>query len=244
MRYGGNSVDTGVDWIKDRLILYTVTGSKAYGTDTEFSDSDFKGVVIPPLSYFTGLDSFKGYDKSGGENFKSKEDNLDISYMHINKFVDGLMKSVPGNVEMIFTREEDILYCNEHGRRLIDERKLFMSKFLYARYGGYAKRIINELERSNGSQEYNKKDFMHGVRILTSAIEMLDTGNYSTFRSDREYLIECRNGKYTSEEAYGVLIHLNEKMKKSLQDSSLPEVVDYEKVNKLLVEINTKALFQ
>ena len=41
-------------WMDRGTVLLVRHGSHAYGTNTETSDEDFKGVAIPPKEYFLG----------------------------------------------------------------------------------------------------------------------------------------------------------------------------------------------
>lgn len=45
------------NWLEDRTILLAPTGSYAYGTNTENSDKDYKGVGIPPRGVLFGVKS-------------------------------------------------------------------------------------------------------------------------------------------------------------------------------------------
>ena len=44
-----------LSWMRSGVIYLTLYGSKAYGTDTPASDSDFKGVSISPKQYYYGF---------------------------------------------------------------------------------------------------------------------------------------------------------------------------------------------
>ncbi|MEV9652547.1 hypothetical protein [Bacillus aerius] len=83
---------------------------------------------------------------------------------------------------------------------------------------------------------------MHSIRLLTSAIEILRTGDFSTFRPNREFLIECRSGKFSFEEALQLIENYDQELKDAVHVSSIPERPDYETVNKLLIELNEEAL--
>lgn len=83
---------------------------------------------------------------------------------------------------------------------------------------------------------------MHAVRLLTSVIEILETHDYQTYRPDREWLLEIRNGKYTLEEIFEILDELEARVEELYVTSDLPEHCDYNMINDWLVDINRKAL--
>ncbi|UXQ88981.1 nucleotidyltransferase [Bacillus phage Thurquoise] len=237
---------TGMSWMEERTILLAPYGSRANGTETEDSDYDFRGVCIPPIEYYLGLDSFKGYDNVGSKNFKSTKDSVDIRVDPINKFVKDAMSSSPNSIELLFTRPQDYLKVSELGQLLIDNRHLFLSKLVKGRFGGFAKGQDKEFQ--NGREElveefgYNTRAFCHSIRLRTSAIEILETGDFSTYRPDRKLLVECKTGKYTYEQAMNIVAYYEDKLQKAYEKSELPEKVDTDKVNKLLVDINSTAL--
>ncbi|MGG4106746.1 nucleotidyltransferase domain-containing protein [Paenibacillus lautus] len=241
-----------IEWIEDRTILLSVTGSYAYGTNTENSDKDFKGVCVPPIEYYLGLDSFNEYNTTGGKNFKNTKDDVDISILHVNKFVKDAMHGVPNNIELLFVRPEDYLKLTPLGQRLIDNRHLFLSKNLKKKFGGYAFSQIQKMKirKNNGTgrQEiveehgYDTKFFMHAVRLLTSAIDVLRTANFTTYRPNREFLLECRNGKFTFDEAVEIIKDYDNELEIAYGTSELPKLPDYKKINNLLIEIYKEAL--
>ena len=67
------------EWLDERTILMAPTGSFAYGTNVESSDRDYKGICIPPIDCYLGLSSFKGYDNTGGNNFRNTKDDVDVT---------------------------------------------------------------------------------------------------------------------------------------------------------------------
>lgn len=119
---------SNLTWLEDRTIILSPTGSYAYGTNTDTSDKDYKGVCIPPVEYYLGLDSFNEYNTSGGKNFRNTKDDVDVNIIHVNKFVRDAMQSVPNNIEILFVRPEDYIKVTPLGQILIDNRHLFLSK--------------------------------------------------------------------------------------------------------------------
>ncbi|MES9681763.1 nucleotidyltransferase domain-containing protein [Gottfriedia acidiceleris] len=247
-----NLDQSNLKWLEDRTILLSPTGSCAYGTNTENSDKDYKGVCIPPVEYYLGLDAFNEYNTTGGKNFKSTKDDIDVSIVHVNKFVMDAMDGVPNNIDILFVRPEDYLKVTPLGQILIDNRHLFLTKHIRKRFGGYANSQIQRLKLKNsngtGRQDliqafgYDTKFFMHSVRLLTSAIEIMETGDYSTYRPNRELLLECRNGRYTLDEALEMVDMYDQQLKVAAEHSELPETVNYNKINEMLIDINKQGL--
>lgn len=240
-------------WIEERTILLSPTGSFAYGTNTDTSDRDYKGVCVPPIDFYLGLNAFNEYNSAGGKNFKNTKDDIDINIIHINKFVKDAMMGVPNNLEILFVRPEDYVKMTEMGEMLVENRHLFLSKAIYKKFRGYAHSQKHKMviQKSNGTGRqdliqahgFDTKLFMHTIRLQTSAIEILETGDYSTFRPNRELLLECRNGKYSIEEALEMVESYDRKLEKAYDSCTLiPSTPDYSKINQLLIDINRKSL--
>ena len=234
-------------WLDGRTILLAQTGSHAYGTNIEDSDKDFKGICIPPKDFFLGLNSYNEYNSSGGKNFKNTKDDIDVNIIHINKFVLDAMKGSPNNIELLFIDKEDYLRLTELGEILVDNRHLFISKTLKSRFRGYAKGEIDRMEMLGRAEliekyGYDTKMFMHSARLLTSAIEILKTGTFTTRRPNRDFLLECRRGKYSLKEAHKIVIELDRELESAYINSTIQEEPDKDKINSLLISINEKAL--
>lgn len=247
------NIENQVDWLGRRTILLTVTGSYAYGTNTETSDKDYKGICIPPEEYYFGLKSFNEYNTTGGKNFKNTKDDVDINIIHINKFVKDAMSGVPNNIEILFTRPQEILRINNYGQELLSIRHGFLSKALKHKFGGYAYSQIQKLKLKNsngtGRQDlierfgYDTKFAMHSIRLLTSAIEILKTGDFNTYRSNRKDLLDIRNGKYTLDQILSMVEDYDKELNE-LYDTSkeVPYTPDYNKINSWLIDLNRRAL--
>jgi len=239
----------GPKWIKDRTILLTHTGSKAYGTNIEgISDTDIKGVCIPPKEYYLGLESFNEYNNTGGKNFKNTCKDVDINIIHISKFVKDAMAGVPNNLDILFTRREHIISINEFGSELVGIRHEFLSKQIYRKYGGYAitqKKRLEGVSRASlvREYEYDTKMAMHSVGLLYSAIEILTTGNLSTYHPKRELLMSIRRGNFKLSEVLDIISELDEKLKYSYKHTyNVPDKPNYGKINKWLIGINEKVI--
>jgi predicted nucleotidyltransferase len=237
-----------INWLYDRTCLLCITGSHAYGTNIETSDVDYKGVCVPPSEYYFGLNAFNEYNTAGGKNFKNTSDDIDVSIIHLNKFVLDAMQGVPNNIELLFMNPEFILHKNWVGDELIGIRHMFLTKAIKHKFSGYAHsqkmKLLNL--KSNGAARqdlvdkygFDTKYALHSVRLLTSAIEILKTGDFSTYRHDRKELISIRNGKYTLEQIIKIIDDLDKEVTELYQTSTLPYSPDYDKINEWLIKIN------
>ena len=84
---------------------------------------------------------------------------------------------------------------------------------------------------------YNQKNMCHCVRLLTKAKVISEGKGFNLWRTDdRDFLMGIKNGDYT----YEYLIDYAEKLladvEKNLPNSDLPDTVDKDFVNKLLID--------
>lgn len=235
-------------WLEDSIILLTRTGSHSYGTNTETSDLDYKGIVQPPIEFLLGISEFNQFSTNSNE--RKNANDLDFTLMNLNKFIKEAMTSAPNNIEMLFTRKEDILEINEVGKVLLENRNLFLTKQIRNKMGGYAKAQINKLQTKKMNKSgrielweqfgYDTKFAAHGVRLLSTAIEALETGEFSTYRplKERELILDVRNGKYKLEEVLELIQTLEADMNKAFINSELPEKPNKKRINELAIKLN------
>ncbi|MFJ7982328.1 DNA polymerase beta superfamily protein [Lysinibacillus xylanilyticus] len=242
-----NLIPNEPSWLGTRTILLGRGGSHAYGTATKNSDFDFKGVCVPPLEYFLGLQSFDGYDKKGGKNFKNQAGDIDVTIIHINKFVRDAMAGVPNNLELLFLDESDYIHVSVHGRELINMRKQFLSKQIMKKFSGYAKSQAQKMKELKSTRNellskfgYDTKFYMHTVRLLEMAIEILNHGTLTVKRSNHAHLLSLREGIHTLDEALDNIEILEQHLKVAYDNSILPERPDFELISRWLVDFNIR----
>lgn len=228
----------GIPWLERRTIILGPSGSYAHGTNTENSDRDYRGVCIPPTEYFFGLESFNEYNTAGGKTFKNTKDDVDVTISHITKFVRDAMKGHPNSLDLLFLRPQDFIKVTQLGRLLIGNRHLFLTQATKGTFAGFANGQVKLLKHKG----YDPKIFAMIVMLLDSAREILETGDYSTYRPIREFLLECRSGQYTEQEAYEIIEHYDSKLKVAADHTELPHSPDYIKINSILMTINEVAI--
>jgi len=152
--------------LKHRILEIRV-GSHLYGLNRPESDEDYAGIIVPPKSYFLGLDKVEEVDcsivskKADGRNDK---DAVDRKFYEIRKFVALAMQNNPNIIEQLFVTPENIVFINVYGRALLQHRHLFPHKGLKGRFCGYA---ISQKQKM-----YVKRDNMLDIE---KAIEYFST---------------------------------------------------------------------
>lgn len=134
-----------------------VSGSRLYGTDRSTSDWDYRGFTIPPFDYLIGLQNF---EMGSGEG----EDNKVFS---LKRFFDLVSAGDPQLTETLFVPDDKIIKINKVGRKVRDNRSLFLSNLIYKRIMGYG---YSEWRKAMGERLIIEKrsktldDIIAGVR--------------------------------------------------------------------------------
>lgn len=108
------------------------------------------------------------------------------------------------------------------------------------RYKEYQEWLENRNEQryaSNGDSNYDRKNMGHTVRLLHMGKELAENKGFNVVRTwDRDMILDIRNGKYTYEEIMEYVNKTYEEMMAAYETCALPETVDKEKVNELLIK--------
>lgn len=121
-----------VPWVKDRLLFACVTGSWAYGTATETSDVDIRGVCIPPKEYLLG------FSKNFEQNIVTNGET-DTTVFSLAKYLSLAVDANPNILELLFIDDPKLILC-EHPvwNMLKKSRNSFLTKKAKHTYSGYA----------------------------------------------------------------------------------------------------------
>lgn len=93
---------------------------------------------------------------------------------------------------------------------------------------------------SNLKSNYDCKNVMHCVRLLHMGKELAEGKGFNVVRTwDREFLLDIRNHKYEYEYIMEYVENLFNSMKEQIETCPLPETVDKDKVNELLIKART-----
>jgi predicted nucleotidyltransferase len=303
------------------IMYLTHGGSHAYGTNVEGSDIDYRGICFHTKDEILAQKNFEQHDMN----------EIDAVLYSNSKIIKLLLNCNPNVIEMLGTREEDILVQTDAGRLLRDNVDIFLSQEAIYSFGGYAtaqlRRLQNALARDSYPQEekerhilgsiksqmnhlnnhytefgeniqcyidksdkeeydseifmdidlkhYPLRDFkniysemhqvvkdyakigkrnnkktesgllkhaMHLVRLYLMCFDILEGRGIITYRPDREFLLDIRNGKYSYEDIFVMVDEYEAKLEKLRESTSLPQKPNYKKADELLMEINRRIL--
>ena len=170
----------------DNIILLTLGGSHAYGTNVEGSDLDVRGIAVERPKEIIGLSSF--------EQFENRE--TDTVIYGLRKVISLMKNCNPNVIEMFGTKDNQLIVCNKYGKLIRDNLDLFLSKKAIHSFGGYAtaqlRRLQNALARDNYPQQEKEKHILNSIKNQLSSIEdrykKLENGDLKLFlgKSDKE----------------------------------------------------------
>jgi predicted nucleotidyltransferase len=109
------------------VIYETIHGSRAYGLATESSDTDLRGVFVPPPLAFHGF----------RETVDQIEPSAERVLYEIRKFFRLAAACNPTVIEILFTDPADHVTVSAEGQQLLDRRSEFLSRLAGDSFGKY-----------------------------------------------------------------------------------------------------------
>lgn len=120
----------------NNIILLTVGGSHAYGTETPTSDLDIRGCA---LNTHRELMTGQCFEQVVNEA-------TDTTIYSFNKLISLLTNCNPNTIEMLGCKKEHYFFINHIGQELLDNVDLFLSQKAAYSFGGYANAQLRRLE--------------------------------------------------------------------------------------------------
>ena len=118
------------------IILLTLGGSRAYGTNNESSDWDWRGCALNTKMQILTNENF--------EQFINEQ--TDTTIYSFNKLISLLVNVNPNTIEMLGCLPEHYLYLSPVGQELLDHAHMFLSKKAVYSFGGYANQQLRRLD--------------------------------------------------------------------------------------------------
>ena len=191
------------------ILVLGIVGSRAYGLDTEDSDTDISCVIIPPKSYILGLDTFDKFEIRQSDNL-----GFEGKIMSFEKWYQLLLASNPTASELLFLSQDCYVHTDPKWDSLIKFRKNFISKQMCQSYIGSVDIQANKLKRydpaasdPDGGRKkrmeqfgYDTKSAMHILRLLNTIDDVLTLERVVVERPERDFLLSVKNGIFSYEE--------------------------------------------
>lgn len=123
----------------ESIVILTRFGSHLYGTNTENSDSDYKGIFIPKIDNILLGDVPKSINfNTNNSNKKNSNEDIDCELYSINYWMKLAAEGETFAIDMLHTNTENTIFKSEIWDLIKENRKLFYSKNMKA-FVGYAK---------------------------------------------------------------------------------------------------------
>lgn len=104
---------------------------------------------------------------------------------------------------------------------------------------------LEGLEKQNTDKFYDAKNMCHCFRLISMATEIAKGEGMKLDRRgiDADFLLDVRNRKYTYTELMEKLVEAKDEMDREIENSTIPDAINVEMVNKLLLDVRTKFKF-
>lgn len=224
---GEHSPGTAGFELEEFVIYRCVTGSRAYGLDTDESDTDVRGVFIAPAELQWSL-------FGAPEQF---EDNGDQScYWELQKFLTMALKANPNILECLYSPLAEKV--TPLGEGLLALRESFLSQVIFQTFNGYAVSQFKKIEqdrRNHGDVRW--KHAMHLLRLLLAGAATLREGQVPVHvGAHRERLLAVKRGEIPWPDVDAWRKELHSDFESALASTSLPERPDYDAANRFLIQ--------
>ena len=227
------SVESSMINLNERVIYRCVIGSRAYGLSDDQSDTDRRGIYLPPAELHWSL---YGVPEQL-ENEKTQE-----AYWELQKFIVLALKANPNVLECLYS--PIVEFATPLAEDLLAIREAFLSKLVFQTYSGYVASQFKKMQtdiRNQGSVKW--KHVMHLIRLLISGIDVLREGKVTVeVGQQRDPLLKIKRGELSFVEADAWRKRLQVEFEQAFQQTTLPDRPDYEQVNAFLIHARKLAI--
>jgi uncharacterized protein len=212
----------------EQLIIYRcVVGSRAYGLDTDESDTDIRGIYLAPADLQWSL---------FGAPEQFEDNGTQSCYWELQKFLIMALKANPNILECLYSPM--IEKITPLGEELLAMREVFLSQMIFQTFNGYAMSQFKKIEqdiRNHG--EVRWKHAMHLLRLLLTGAATLRSDRVPVrVEAHRDRLFAVKRGELPWAEVDAWRKELHGDFERALAETKLPERPDYEAANRFLVK--------
>ena len=206
------------------IILLTLGGSHAYGTNVETSDIDIRGCALNSKNEILTNANFEQFTN----------DETDTTIYSFNKLISLLTNVNPNVIEMLGCKPEHYLYLSPIGKELIANSSLFLSKKCVHSFGGYANQQFRRLSNKAARVVSQSEQEMHILKTIENASHTFQE-RYASFDEDalKLYIDKAVSDEYETEVFMDIhLKHYPLRDYKGMQSEMGNIIKDYAKLGK------------
>lgn len=230
----------------NNIILLGLSGSRAYGTQTENSDWDVRGIALN-----TSKEILLGKD------FEQVEDiTTDTVVYSFKKIIRLLIDCNPNIIELLGLKQEQYFVLKPVGKQILAEKKMFLSQRAIKSFEGFINQQYRRLKNNtvnyqtvDDQQEYifkkRSKHMMHIVRLYYMCFDIIERAEIITYRkAEHNLLMDIRNGKYLDEnlvptsDYWELLDAFSKRLEYAKQNTILPEQPDIERIEEFVIDVH------
>jgi predicted nucleotidyltransferase len=168
--------------IEKYKIFECISGSQAYGTNTEKSDEDIRGIFSYPKDKLISLFDYPD---------NVSDETNDITFYELKKFFNLAAKSNPNIIELLWLPEDCIKKSSPQMELILKNRDLFISKKAYNSFIGYS---IDQIKKARGQNKWvnnpkpeekpDKMDFCWFLDVLSDVSDVMLKDQSEAFSSE------------------------------------------------------------
>lgn len=176
--------------LSKNIIILTLGGSHAYGTNKEDSDLDIRGVTLNSKENILL-----------GSDFEQVVDlDTDTTIYSFNKILQLLSSNNPNVIEILGCKPEHYIHVSNVGRELLDNQKMFLSKLCIHSFAGYASSQLRRMENKAARLVGQAQNEAHILKSINNARFEFKNRYYPHEDSDvKLYIDKSTQEEYDSE---------------------------------------------
>lgn len=216
--------------LKDNVNVFLSTKA-VYNAFLGYSQNQFRR-----LKNAMARDSYTQSEKEQHmlESIQKRMNTFEVSYQHMDK-----------DLKLYIDKSEKEDYDNEIMIDInLQHYPLRDLKCMLNEMGEVVKQYgkLNHRNKKK-DEEHLLKHSMHLIRLYLMGIDILTGKGIQTYRKDdRMLLLDIRYGRYTYDEIFEMANNLDKEFKYAKENSVLPNILNENAVNELVMEINKKVL--
>lgn len=148
-------------YLGQNIILLALGGSYAYGTNNDDSDIDIRGIATNTKRNILTSNDFE----------QVVETETDTVIYSLDKIVKLLYSCNPNTIEILGLESWQYLYLSDAGKKLLDNKEIFLSKMAINSFGGYANAQLRRLENKAALIVSQSQQEQHILKSIEHASE-------------------------------------------------------------------------